>query len=639
MWWGRGWRGGRIARQGTRPGIHRAQPFRQPAFRPKALPNIVHPTFVRSLFAGGLASFVMACGEPTQTAFLIEPQFAKSGTGCAGIPGGTKALVVTPSSAVIKVGQTATYLVRNQAGVPVPACAVSWSSSDIGIASVDSTGLARGIGIGGPATLQASASSGRKLLIGSATVQVNSPVVTVVVTPKASPVLAGGSLQMTVVAQDGNGNVVSGRPVVWTVASPAVAAVSSGGVVTGVAPGATIVSAVVDGMSDAATITTVPVPVASVSVVPDTATLSTGASRQLVAVARDSIGGVLTGRAVTWTSTNPSALPITSTGVVSAVASGAAEIWADVEGKRGSAALSAVQRVASVTLAPLPDTLVVGDTLRFSPSIRDDLGVVIPGRTILWTSSVPSAATVGSDGLLKATGAGSTQVSATVDGVTATATVNVRTPIRDYLSFDGVNDWVSVAGSIFTNYAAFHTIEMWLRSSNDSQPAGHFFSKSGEFYRDVSMYYQRGILGARFVDPNGSVSKIEVDTPVDISTWTHVAWVKDGGVMRLFVNGRLVKSAYPSTYWVRWDDPYGTGYVVLGRANPGANMNFFFDGDIGAVRISGTALYSSDFVPPRFTKDVSTLLLYNFLTPGVGTLTDESGGNHAGTIYGASWKP
>jgi hypothetical protein len=94
-----------------------------------------------------------------------------------------------------------------------------------------------------------------------------------------------------------------------------VASVSTTGVVTAVAPGSATITATVEGINATAAITVSNVPVAAVSVTPATASLTVGGTHQLTAGARDAAGNVLTGRAVTWSSSASSVASVSTTGI------------------------------------------------------------------------------------------------------------------------------------------------------------------------------------------------------------------------------------------------------------------------------------------------------------------------------------
>src|SRR5207247_11075423 len=108
-------------------------------------------------------------------------------------------------------------------------------------------------------------------------------------------------------------------------------------------------------VSTAASVTVAgcPLPVASVSVTPATATIGVGQTAQYAAITRDAFGNPLGGRTVTWSSSNPAVATVNGTGQATGVAVGAATITATSEGKSGTAAITVVNvPVASVTVSP-----------------------------------------------------------------------------------------------------------------------------------------------------------------------------------------------------------------------------------------------------------------------------------------------
>ena len=89
-----------------------------------------------------------------------------------------------------------------------------------------------------------------------------------------------------------------------------------------------------------------PVPVASVSVSPGGASLPPGATQQYAATARDDDDAVLTGRTVTWHSSNTAVATIAADGRATTAAPGSATTPATADGVSGPAALTVVAPAA-----------------------------------------------------------------------------------------------------------------------------------------------------------------------------------------------------------------------------------------------------------------------------------------------------
>jgi hypothetical protein len=85
--------------------------------------------------------------------------------------------------------------------------------------------------------------------------------------------------------------------------------------------------------------------------------------------------------------------------------------------------------VTTIEVSPASGTLNVGDTLRLGAVVKDQNGVPMAGKSVLWTSSAPNAATVSSAGLVTAVAGGTTSIDATVDGKVGSAAFTIRAPV------------------------------------------------------------------------------------------------------------------------------------------------------------------------------------------------------------------
>jgi len=168
-----------------------------------------------------------------------------------------------------------------------------------------------------------------------------------------------------------------------------------------------------------------PIPVTSVSVSPATASVAIAASTQLAAATLDGNGTVITGRSVTWSTENASIATV-SGGRVTGVAPGNTTITATSEGKTGSAVVTVLPPpVATVTISPPAPTVREADTLRLTPALRSASGGVLTGRVVTWSSGTTANATVSAAGLVTGIQPGTSVITATSEGVSATATITV----------------------------------------------------------------------------------------------------------------------------------------------------------------------------------------------------------------------
>ena len=171
--------------------------------------------------------------------------------------------------------------------------------------------------------------------------------------------------------------------------------------------------------------------VKTVTVSPPTATVALGQTVQLTATLRDASGNVLTGRTVTWSSSNLAVATVSASGLVTAGAvASQATITATSEGQSGTATVTVVSNapVASVTVTPATASVAVGQTVRLTATLRDANGNVLSGRTVLWTSDNAVAATVDGNGLVSGVSAGPAVITATSEGKSGSASVTVTAP-------------------------------------------------------------------------------------------------------------------------------------------------------------------------------------------------------------------
>src|SRR5205823_14479891 len=153
-------------------------------------------------------------------------------------------------------------------------------------------------------------------------------------------VTEGPTVRRTAVRKGVGGDPLSGRAVTWASSAPAAATVSASGLVTGKAAGSATITATSETVSGTSAITVVHVPVAAVAVTPASASLPAGQTVQLTATLKDANGNTLTGRTVTWASSNTAAATVTGSGLVSGVTAGTATITATSETVSGTAAVT-----------------------------------------------------------------------------------------------------------------------------------------------------------------------------------------------------------------------------------------------------------------------------------------------------------
>jgi uncharacterized protein YjdB len=308
----------------------------------------------------------------------------------------------------------------------IPEVSFTWASSDERIAAVTVSGLVTAAG-NGAATVIASAGG----VSGTASVTVAQEVTAVIVAPASLSLTAlEETAQATANAHDANGHAVTGKAFTWQSSDEGVATVSTSGLVTAVANGAAVVTATTDGVSGNADVT-VSQEVAAVTVTPAATTITAlGETVQLAAMAQDGNGNAVAGKTFTWASSDVDIATVSNSGMVTAVASGAAVVTAATGGMSGNAQVMVAQQVAAVTVTPATVRLAaLGETVQLTANAQDANGNAVTAKIFTWVSSDERVATVNTSGLVTAVASGAAVVTATTDGVSGNANVTVAQEI------------------------------------------------------------------------------------------------------------------------------------------------------------------------------------------------------------------
>src|SRR5207244_1250997 len=131
------------------------------------------------------------------------------------------------------------------------------------------------------------------------------PVASVTVTPATASLVVGGTVQLTATPKDANGNPLTGRTSVWSCSDKTIHTVDVSGIITGAGAGGPVtITATSEGQSGTATVNVSLAPVASVTVTPSSANVAITGTVQLTATPKDANGNPLTGRAISWSSSN-----------------------------------------------------------------------------------------------------------------------------------------------------------------------------------------------------------------------------------------------------------------------------------------------------------------------------------------------
>lgn len=303
----------------------------------------------------------------------------------------------------------------------------SWTSSDTSVATIITPGLVKAIATG-LTTIKAEwqdKQTESTLEVSSATISsidINPPVI------NNLAVGTSKSVAVTAYLTDGTSQDVS-QQLDWSSNNEAIAKVDEKGLVTGLSTGKASITATAPsdagGLSRTIEVTVTDATVTQMNVSPATSSLAKGTQQQFTVSANFSDGSKSTiTDSVNWSSSNESVATIDESGLVSAVAKGTSVITASFGNEQATANVTVSDAIISTlvlkTKPASPITIAKGGEVEveviatYSDSSTQD---VTAQSTI--TSEDTNVASIIEDGKIFAKGEGSTQVTAKLNGKTA----------------------------------------------------------------------------------------------------------------------------------------------------------------------------------------------------------------------------
>ncbi|HEX4418104.1 MAG TPA: Ig-like domain-containing protein [Kofleriaceae bacterium] len=354
-------------------------------------------------------------------------------------------ITITPAKPSVAVGAakqlTATGVYSDSSTMDLTA-QVKWGTSAPGIAVPSFSGVLQGIAAGS-ATITAKLGT----VQGSTTATVTQATLVEIQVMPANPSLAAGTTQQltaTAVFNDKTTQDVTAQ-VAWSSDGPAHATVSAGGLVSALAVGGAQIRATKGAISGTAQVTVTPAALVSLQVTPIQPSLALGRTQAFAATGTFTDGTIqdLTAQ-VAWASSAPAIATISnapgSAGVATAVGVGATAISAALGGVTGTTTLTVTPAVLdAIAVTPTGASLAQGRTQAYAA-----LGAFSDGTAqdltaqVTWQTADPAIAVIsnaaGSQGLATALAVGTTTVSATLDGVTGTASLTVTQAVLDSIA-------------------------------------------------------------------------------------------------------------------------------------------------------------------------------------------------------------
>lgn len=199
-----------------------------------------------------------------------------------------------------------------------------------------------------------------------------------------------------------------------------------------------------------------PAPVATVTLAPATSDISLGSNKQLTASVKDGAGNVLSGRAISWSSSANAVATVDASGKVTGVGAGSATISASSDGKIGTAEVNVINvPVHTINIDPPTASVFVGRSRTLNAIALDAQGNELQGRTIAWTSLHTDIATVDAGGNVTAIAPGFADIMAASEGVTRIAQITVTPVLVSSVRIDSIGGGIALGNAITLHARAF----------------------------------------------------------------------------------------------------------------------------------------------------------------------------------------
>ena len=152
------------------------------------------------------------------------------------------------------------------------------------------------------------------------------------------------------------------------------------------------------------------------------------------------------------------------------------------------------------------------------------------------------------------------------------------------LSFDGVNDWVTINDSASLDLTNGMTLEAWVQPTTFANWKSVILKeRPGDF---VYAFYTNANRPSVWIQTSSSTGS-EGASQLPLNSWSHLAATYDGSALRLYVNGVQVSSQAATGNIIASADPLRIGGNSIWSSE-------FFNGLIDEVRIYNRALTQAE---------------------------------------------
>jgi hypothetical protein len=198
--------------------------------------------------------------------------------------------------------------------------------------------------------------------------------------------------------------------------------------------------------------------------------------------------------------------------------------------------------------------------------------------------------------------------------------------IANALSFDGVNDYVSLGDpvSLQTNNLS---VSAWFKTGASGKQI--ILRKRLAGY---SLYINEKIYFGVYENSSSELF-CESSLTYNDDTWHNAVGTYDGTTAKLYVDGSLVSTVTGAGTGVAY---YAGDLIAIGR--DGGNSEFYFNGNIKNVQYFNRCIDATEASALSNNEAVTSGLISKWnLNEGTGLTAYDSVGSNDGTIYGATW--
>lgn len=295
---------------------------------------------------------------------------------------------------------------------------ITWSSTDTSVATVEN-GKVTAIG-GGETEIKATTVNGLEAIC---KVKVEVPLTSISIKTETS-IQFGQTEKLEVTYNPVD--TTADKTIAWESADEAIAKVSTDGTIEGVGVGETTITATAsNGQKVTCKVTVLPVELNSISITEQNIILNKGENETLTVTYNPE--NTTEDKTVTWESSNEDAVTVSEDGVITAVGAGNATITAKVGDKTATTQVEVKVPLENISLNETEKELNKGDNLQLTVTYNPE--DTTADKTVTWTSTDDTVATVDENGKVTALKAGTTYIKAKVEDKEVSCKIDVVVPL------------------------------------------------------------------------------------------------------------------------------------------------------------------------------------------------------------------